>query len=53
MSDQIIKSDLFVELSTEEQQLLAGGYPGYGYHHHHHYHRRYRYYPHRHSRRYY
>ncbi|MEH1970017.1 MULTISPECIES: hypothetical protein [unclassified Nostoc] len=25
MSDQIIMSDLLVELSTEEQQLLSGG----------------------------
>ncbi len=30
MSDQIIISDLLVELSTEEQQLLSGGYGYYG-----------------------
>ncbi|MHC0064502.1 hypothetical protein ACWATR_16630 [Nostoc sp. UIC 10890] len=29
MSDQIIISDLLVELSTEEQQLLSGGVYGY------------------------
>ncbi|MBX9259499.1 hypothetical protein H1Q63_37230 [Desmonostoc muscorum CCALA 125] len=26
MSEQIIKSEFLTELSTEEQQLLAGGY---------------------------
>ncbi|MEA5503349.1 hypothetical protein VB735_09555 [Halotia wernerae UHCC 0503] len=26
MSDQIVKSDLFEELSTDEQQLVAGGW---------------------------
>jgi hypothetical protein len=30
MSDQIIKSDLLVDLSTEEQQLTSGG-SGFGY----------------------
>ncbi|MBD2516109.1 hypothetical protein H6G93_14035 [Nostoc sp. FACHB-973] len=28
MLEQIIKSDLLTELSTEEQQLLTGGYYG-------------------------
>ena len=42
MSNQNIPSDLVVDLSIEEQQLLSGGYyrGGYhGYHGHHGYHR--------------
>ncbi len=44
MSHQVIGFDSLVELSTEEQQLLSGGYKDCGkrkpdyYHHHHHHH---------------
>jgi hypothetical protein len=32
MSNQNIASDLVVDLSVEEQQLLSGGYRHHGYH---------------------
>ncbi|MBD6618338.1 hypothetical protein FNW02_21555 [Komarekiella sp. 'clone 1'] len=42
MSYQVMESNSFVELSTEEQQSLSGGCKHCGvkkhYHHHHHHH---------------
>lgn len=39
MSNQNVASDLVVDLSVEEQQLLSGGHRHHGYHRGHRYHR--------------
>ncbi|MFM5891675.1 MAG: hypothetical protein ACKPFD_14370 [Dolichospermum sp.] len=38
MSNQNVPSDLVVDLSVEEQQLLSGGHGYHGHHGHHGYH---------------
>lgn len=41
MSNQNVPSDLVVDLSVEEQQLLSGGHGYHGYHRGHRHHRDY------------